>query len=105
MSETADLLELAHRVRLLDDDTALLDGSKLTLGSAPPLADESGVVEGEVATPVATNRRASPSVSWLAMQLYGHCYVRPTPRSRATADTAVVTMAMSAVALLKRSIG
>ena len=77
-------------MRLLDDDTALLDGSELTPGSAPPLADESGVVEGEAATPVATNRRASPSVSWLAMQLYGHCYVRPTPRSRATADTAVL---------------
>jgi hypothetical protein len=98
MSGAADLVELARRVSAVDDLRALLDGRELTPVTPLPISDETGAADPTEPTAAATalvhpqpfDVVGTPKISWLATQLYGHCYVRPVPRSRSTADAAAV---------------
>ncbi len=94
MSGAADLVELARRVSAVNDKTALLDGRELTPATPLPTYDEAVRAEPSApawfAGPWTSGVVGRPEISWLATQLYGHCYVRPMPRSRSTADTAAV---------------
>ena len=88
MSAQEDLLQLAQRVSIVNSTTALLDGRELRPETRLPLTDETGSTEHEQ-EPVG-NRGALPPMSWLAMQLYGHCYIRPVARSRMVSDAGAV---------------
>ena len=98
MSGAADLVELARRVSGVDDVTALLDGRELTPVTPLPMSDEAAAADPTEPTAAVTALvhpqpfagAGTPKISWLATQLYGHCYVRPMPRARSTADAAAV---------------
>jgi hypothetical protein len=93
MSGAADLVELARRVSAVSDRTALLDGRELTPATPLPTYAENasgGPVTAAAVHPQSPDGVGTPEISWLATQLYGHCYVRPVPRSRSTTDAAAV---------------
>ena len=93
MSGAADLVELARRVCAVGEMTALLDGRELTPTTPLPIVGEAAstgptAADATFARPHSFGVAESPTISWLATQLYGHCYVRPVPRSRSSTDSA-----------------
>jgi hypothetical protein len=83
-----DLAELARRVTIVDAEVAILDDVELRAEAQLPLGD--GASGDASARAWAWPETSMPSVSWLAMQLYGRCYIRPVQRSRLAADAGVV---------------
>jgi len=79
-----DLADLARRVSIVDTEIAILDDVELRTQTQLPFGKEAP--GNASASPWAWPRVAMPSVSWLAMQLYGRCYIRPVLRSRPAAD-------------------
>src|SRR5688500_18250414 len=89
MSGHEDLREIAQRVSAVGEDAALLDGRPLMPSTPPPwddavLPDRAPSGPG---SPAGQRPSGAGDISWLARQLYGHCYVRPVPRSRPSTDT------------------